>query len=201
VLGASVVRRVTIVNILPLLAIACLGTLPHDRSMAALVDASADVLLLPRVEQRRDWLLREAAGWCGAHQASFGGRTADTAAIRVRGTRFRGAAAARAAATRVTPAYVGKLVHDRLVTPPRRAESPGPAAPPDALVTVLVYGGRVSEEVQEETGLEALPVQVTLLQFASVVVLIEDFGLAPERRQALVEALVHAAQQVPDDGC
>jgi hypothetical protein len=172
---------------------------PSELSAADLIHPSAAALALPRSEAQPDSLLRDAAGWCGGQQVSFGGRAEDGATVLLRLARFRDAEAATRAVAGISPTALGELVEARMVTPPEPADPP--LLLPAEVVLALAYGGRVPMAMRTEADPPVLPVALLLVQAESVVVLVESIGLLPERQQALVVELVRAARQLPPWDC
>jgi hypothetical protein len=172
---------------------------PSELSAADLIHPSAAALALPRSEAQPDGLLRDAAGWCGGQQVSFGGRAEDGATVLLRLAHFRDAEAATRAVAGITPTALGELVETRMVTPPEPADPP--LLLPAEVVLALAYGGRVPMAMRTEADPPVLPVALLLVQAESVVVLVESIGLLPERQQALVVELVRAARQLPPWDC
>jgi hypothetical protein len=176
-----------------------LGAPRSEPSAADLIHPSAVALALPRSEAQPDGLLRDAAGWCGGQQVSFGGRAEDGATVLLRLAHFRDAEAATRAVAGITPTALGELVETRMVTPPEPADPP--LLLPAEVVLALAYGGRVPMAMRTEADPPVLPVALLLVQAESVVVLVESIGLLPERQQALVVELVRAARQLPPWDC
>jgi hypothetical protein len=172
---------------------------PSELSAADLIHPSAAALALPRSEAQPDSLLRDAAGWCGGQQVSFGGRAEDGATVLLRLARFRDAEAATRAVAGISPTALGELVEARMVTPPEPADPP--LLLPAEVVLALAYGGRVPMAMRTEADPPVLPVALLLVQAESVVVLVESIGLPPERQQALVVEMVRAARQLPPWDC
>jgi hypothetical protein len=172
---------------------------PSELSAADLIHPSAAALALPRSEAQPDSLLRDAAGWCGGQQVSFGGRAEDGATVLLRLARFRDAEAATRAVAGISPTALGELVEARMVTPPEPADPP--LLLPAEVVLALAYGGRVPMAMRTEADPPVLPVALLLVQAESVVVLVESIGLPPERQQALVVELVRAARRLPPWDC
>ena len=175
------------------------GTTPRRTApVAAIAQAPAAVLALPLREERPGWLLREEAGWCAAHWASFGGGSGDAATLAVHVARFRDAGTAVTGAARLTPAYLTTLVRERMARPPHPVSPVVTFAEGTALL--YEYGGQAPPSAMG-TAAGALPVALAVLRSGPVVALLESIGLTPSQGEAVREALRDAARTQAGGDC
>ena len=174
----------------------CLGTLPHDAAAEQIVRAPAAVLALPLHESDRHWLLRGADGWCGAHEVRLGGDPADPAVATIRAVRFEDSADAQRAFARLTPAYLFRVLRDRMVWAPRPRAFPVAARGDE--MQVMDYGVRLPPDIPPEFTLAG---QLVALRVGSVVLLVETIGVWPEQLGEALDALVGAATTFGRSDC
>lgn len=179
-----------------LVAMACLGTLTDDAIAQAVTLAPRGSLDLPLRDNKIHWLLRGQPGWCGAHEARFGGDTDDPAILTVRAVRFRDQASASRGFATLTPTYLGLVLRDRVSTVPSLVSDPLPL--PGDQSTVLEYQVRAVPEMASWVDVRG---QLTVLRAGRVVLVLESIGVAPEQLLSAADRLTDTASRLATSGC
>lgn len=182
--------------LLAALGTACLGTLTDDPRARAITLAPRDVLDLPLRDSSLHWLLRGQPGWCGAHEARFGGNSDDPAVLTVRAIRFASPRAAERGLARITPGFLSRVLRDRMNGPPTPIAYPLPL--PGDQAAALEYGVRLPPDVAPYFDLRG---QLTLVRAGRVVLVVESIGPPPEQLVPAIDAMVAAAARLATGAC
>jgi len=188
--------RAAVAALLLLCATSCLGTLTESQDAQLVAETPGDELDLPLHDSGKHWLLRGESGWCGAHEALFGGDPHDAAVATVRAAVMRDVDAAARGFERLTGTYIYSLLRSRMNDVPEPVEYPDPLDGDD--ITVLRYPVRLPPVYAPEFVLMG---QMTAVRAGRVVLMIESIGVRPEHLVPAVRELVRAAYRLPASGC